>query len=122
MIMYREIFDDIPQEIKGMKRISLILHGTSTAKLGYLIFGYPVVGPKNYLLFRYVSDSLDDKRVIFLGEYQSLNNTVYWIKEDLYTRGQITGSEANGCWITCAECANTECSKRETIAEAEAIK
>ena len=34
--------------------------------------------------------------LIFLGEYNSLQNTVYWIKEDLYTRGQITGSEANG--------------------------
>lgn len=84
MIMHRKVFDDIPQEIKCMKRISLMLYGTSTVKLGYLIFGYPVVGPKNYLLFRYVSDSLDDKRVIFLGEYQSLKNTVYWLKEDLF--------------------------------------
>lgn len=96
MIMHRKIFDDIPQEIKSMKRISLILHGTSTAKLGYLIFGYPVVGPEYYLLFRYVSDSLDDKRVIFLGEFQCLINVVYWIKEDLYTRGQNIGSEENG--------------------------
>lgn len=95
MIMHRKIFDDIPQEIKCMKRISLMLYGTSTVKLGYLIFGYPVVGPKNYLLFRRVSqDSPDDKRVIFLGEYQSLNNTVYWIKEDLYTRGLTADSEA----------------------------
>lgn len=97
MITHRKMLDDIPQEIKGMDRISLILYGTSTAKLGYLIFGYPVVGPKNYLLFRRVSkDRQDDKRVIFLGEYQSLKNTVYWIKEDLYTRGQTIGSEANG--------------------------
>ncbi len=87
MIVHREIFDDIPQEIKSMKRISLILHGTSTVKLGYLIFGYPVVGPKNYLLFRYVSDSQDDKRVIFLGEHQSLKNAVYWLKEDLFNNG-----------------------------------
>ena len=35
---------------------------------------------------------LDDKRVLFLGEYNSLKNTIYWIKEDLYTRGQTTGS------------------------------
>ena len=92
MITHRKILDDIPQEIKYMKRISLMLYGTSTVKLGYLIFGYPVVWPENYLLFRYVSDSLDDKRVLFLGEYNSLKNTIYWIKEDLYTRGQTTGS------------------------------
>jgi hypothetical protein len=97
MIMHRKMLDDIPQEIKSMKRISLILYGTSTVKLGYLIFYYPVVGPKNYLLFRRVSkDNRDDKRVIFLGEYQSLKNAVYWIKEDLYTRGQTIDSEANG--------------------------
>lgn len=85
MITHRKIFGDIPQEIKGMKKISLILYGTSTVKLGYLIFGYPVVGPKNYLLFRRVNKgNQDDKRVIFLGEYQSLQNTVYWIKEDLF--------------------------------------
>lgn len=97
MITHRKILDDIPQEIKYMKRISLMLYGTSTVKLGYLIFAYPVAGPKNYLLFRRVNkDSQDDKRVLFLGEYQSLQNTVYWIKEDLYTRGQTIGSEANG--------------------------
>lgn len=97
MITHRKILDDIPQEIKCMKQISLMLYGTSTVKLGYLIFCYPDVGPKYYILFRRVSkDSYDDKRVIFLGEYNSLQNTVYWIKEDLYTRGQITGSEANG--------------------------
>lgn len=85
MIMHRKMFDDIPQEITGMKPISLILYGTSTVKLGYLIFGYPVVGPKNYLLFRRVNkDSQDDKRVIFLGEYRSLENAVYGLKEDLF--------------------------------------
>ena len=96
MITHRKIFDDIPQEIKSMKRISLILHGTSTAKLGYLIFGYPVVGPKNYLLFRRVSkDSQDDKRVIFLGEYQSWQNAVYWLKEDLFNTA-ANGDGGNG--------------------------
>ena len=96
-ITHRKILDDIPQEIKHMGHINLILYGTSTVKLGYLIFGYPVVGPKYYILFRRVSkDSKDDKRVIFLGEYNSLKNTVYWIKEDLYTRGQNIGSEENG--------------------------
>ena len=95
MIMHREIFDDIPQEIKSMKRISLILYGTSTEKLGYLIVGYPVEDPKRYLLFRRVNkDTQDDKRVIFLGEYQSLKNVVYWIKEDLYIRGLTADSEA----------------------------
>lgn len=95
MITHRKIFDDIPNEIKGMKKISLFLYGTSTVKLGYLIFCYPVVGTKYYILFRRVSkDSQDDKRVIFLGEYNSLKDTVYWIKEDLYTRGQTIGSEA----------------------------
>ena len=88
MIMHRKMLDDIPQEIKYMKRISLMLYGTSTVKLGYLIFSYPVVGPKNYLLFRRVNkDSQDDKRVIFLGEHQSLKNAVYWLKEDLFNNG-----------------------------------
>lgn len=86
MITKKKILDDIPQEIKYMNKINLILYGTSTVKLGYLIFAYPVVGPKNYLLFRRVNkDSQNDKRVIFLGEYQSLQNAVYWLKEDLYT-------------------------------------
>lgn len=87
MIVQRRILEDIPQEVKSMKRISLMMGETSTAKLGYLIFGYPVVGSKNYLLFRRVSDSQDDKRILFLGEYNSLRSTIYWIKEDLYTRG-----------------------------------
>lgn len=94
MITHRKIFDDIPQEIKCMKRISLILYGTSTVKLGYLIFCYPNIGPKNYLLFRYVNkDSQDDKRVIFLGEFQSLRNTVYWIKEDWFNTSANGGGE-----------------------------
>ena len=121
--LLRKVFDDIPQEIKSMKQISLILYGTSTVKLGYLIFAYPVAVPKYYLLFRRVNkDSQYDKHVIFLGEYQSLKNAVYWLKKDVYTRSQTIGSAANGCWITCAECANTECSKRGTIAEAEVTK
>lgn len=90
----RKVFEDIPQEIKGMKKISLILYGTSTVKLGYLIFCYPDVGPKEYLLFRRVNkDSQDDKRVIFLGEYQSLKNTVYWLKEDLFNTSANGGGE-----------------------------
>lgn len=97
MIMHRKLLDDIPQEIKCMKRISLILYGTSTVKLGYLIFGYPVVGPERYLLFRRVNkDSQDDKRVIFLGEYQSLKNTVCWLKEDLFNTFANGGGEKGG--------------------------
>lgn len=94
MIMHRKMFDDIPQEIKSMKRISLILYGTSTVKLGYLIFSYPVVGPKNYLVFRRVSkESQDDKRVIFLGEYRYLKDVVYWLKKDLFNTVANGGGE-----------------------------
>jgi hypothetical protein len=93
-ITHRKILDDIPQEIKHMGHINLILYGTSTVKLGYLIFGYPVVGPKNYLLFRRLNkDNQGDKRVIFLGEYQSLKNTVYWLKEDLFNTSANGGGE-----------------------------
>ena len=96
MIMHRKMFDDIPQEIKSMKRISLILYGTSTVKLGYLIFSYPVVGPKNYLVFRRVSkESQDDKRVIFLGEYRFLKDVVYWLKTDLFNTA-ANGDSENG--------------------------
>ena len=80
------VLDELPHECRELGNIRLSVSGSDSLKLGYLIFGFPVIKPKSYFLFK----STDDRsRVMYLGEYSYLKHVVYWINYDLFNNREI---------------------------------
>lgn len=82
-----DVLDELPHECKELGNIRLSVSGSDSLKLGYFIFGFPVIKPKSYFLFK----STDDRsKVIYLDEYSYLKHVVYWIEDDLYNNKEYT--------------------------------
>ncbi len=85
-----DVLDELPHECRELGNIRLSVSGSDSLKLGYFIFGFPVIKPKSYFLFKSTDkDNIDRSKVIYLGEYIYLKHVVYWIKDDLYNNREI---------------------------------
>ena len=85
-----DVLDELPHECRELGNIRIRVFGSDSLKLGYLIFGFPVIEPESYFLFKSADrDNIDRSKVKYLGEYSYLNHVVYWIKYDLHNNGEI---------------------------------
>lgn len=85
-----DVLDELPHECRELGNIRLSVLGSDSLKLGYFIFGFPVIKPKSYFLFKSTDkDNIDQSKVIYLGEYRYLNHAVYWIRNDLFNNSGV---------------------------------
>ena len=85
-----DVLDELPHECRELGNICLSVSGSDSLKLGYLIFGFPVIKPKSYFLFKSTDKgNIDRSKVMYLGEYSYLKHVVYWINYDLFNNMEI---------------------------------
>lgn len=85
-----DVLDRIPHDYRKSGNIILPMLGTTSFKLGYAIYRYPVTHYDRYFVFKYLDkDNPNQSRVKYLGEYRYLKHAVYWIENDLFNNSEV---------------------------------